>query len=190
MQQLGLERKWTILAYTLYNLVASLGALPAGVASDRFGRRNVLTIGFLVYAVSYAGFGAANAAWLVWPLFALYGLFPALTEGAGEGVGCGHRWNRRTGDSHRDLCDGNRHHRDSRKLHRRCVVGQSRFPSDFLFRRQSRACRSCPLFRPFAIKQTPQVELIFFIHLPDLLTSQKQESPKNRARELSAGSAC
>ncbi|HXU35621.1 MAG TPA: MFS transporter [Blastocatellia bacterium] len=85
-QQLGLERKWTILAYTLYNLVASLGALPAGVASDRFGRRNVLIAGFLVYAVSYAGFGAANAAWLVWPLFAMYGLFPALTEGAGKAL--------------------------------------------------------------------------------------------------------
>jgi len=85
-QQLGVDRKWTILAYTLYNLVASLAALPAGVASDRFGRRNVLIIGFLVYAVSYAGFGAANAAWLVWPLFALYGLFPALTEGAGKAL--------------------------------------------------------------------------------------------------------
>lgn len=85
-QQLGLDRKSTILAYTLYNLVASLAALPAGVASDRFGRRNVLIIGFLVYAVSYAGFGAANAAWLVWPLFALYGLFPALTEGAGKAL--------------------------------------------------------------------------------------------------------
>jgi MFS family permease len=85
-QQLGLERKSTILAYTLYNLVASLGALPAGVASDRFGRRNVLITGFLVYAVSYSGFGAANAAWLVWPLFALYGLFPALTEGAGKAL--------------------------------------------------------------------------------------------------------
>lgn len=85
-QQLGLDRKSTILAYTLYNLVASLAALPAGVASDRFGRRNVLIIGFLVYAMSYAGFGASNAAWLVWPLFALYGLFPALTEGAGKAL--------------------------------------------------------------------------------------------------------
>jgi MFS family permease len=85
-QQLGLDRKWTILAYTLYNAVASLAAMPAGVASDRFGRRNVLIIGFLVYAVSYAGFGAANAAWLVWPLFGLYGLFPALTEGVGKAL--------------------------------------------------------------------------------------------------------
>jgi MFS family permease len=60
--------------------------MPAGAASDRFGRRNVLIAGFGVYAVSYAGFGAANAGWLVWPLFILYGLFPALTDGVGKAM--------------------------------------------------------------------------------------------------------
>ncbi|MEK6301730.1 MAG: MFS transporter [Acidobacteriota bacterium] len=85
-EQLGLDRKWTILAYTLYNAVASLASMPAGAASDRFGRRNLLIIGFGVYAVSYAGFGAASAGWLVWPLFALYGLFPALTDGVGKAL--------------------------------------------------------------------------------------------------------
>jgi MFS family permease len=85
-EQLGLDRKWTILAYTLYNAVASLASMPAGSASDRFGRRNMLIIGFGIYAVSYAGFGAASAGWLVWPLFALYGLFPALTDGIGKAL--------------------------------------------------------------------------------------------------------
>jgi len=85
-EQLGLDRKWTILAYALYNAVASLASMPAGAASDRFGRRNVLIIGFGIYAVSYAGFGAASAGWLVWPLFALYGLFPALTDGVGKAL--------------------------------------------------------------------------------------------------------
>lgn len=85
-EQLGLDRKWTILAYTLYNAIASLAAMPAGAASDRFGRRNVLIIGFAIYAVSYAGFGGASAGWLVWPLFALYGLFPALTDGVGKAM--------------------------------------------------------------------------------------------------------
>jgi len=63
-----------------------LASMPAGAASDRFGRRNVLIIGFGIYAVSYAGFGAASAGWLVWPLFALYGLFPALTDGVGKAL--------------------------------------------------------------------------------------------------------
>ena len=85
-EQLGLNRKWTILAYALYNAIASIAAMPAGTASDRFGRRNVLIVGFIVYAVSYAGFGAANAGWMAWPLFALYGLFPALTEGVGKAM--------------------------------------------------------------------------------------------------------
>jgi MFS family permease len=85
-EQLGLDRKWTILAYALYNAVASLASMPAGAASDRFGRRNVLLVGFGIYAASYAGLGAASAAWLVWPLFALYGLFPALTDGVGKAL--------------------------------------------------------------------------------------------------------
>jgi MFS family permease len=85
-EQLGLDRKWTILAYTLYNAIASLASMPAGAASDRFGRRNVLIVGFGVYAVSYFGFGAAGAGWLMWPLFALYGLFPALTDGVGKAL--------------------------------------------------------------------------------------------------------
>lgn len=85
-EQLGLDRKWTILSYALYNAIASLASMPAGAASDRFGRRNVLMIGFGIYAVSYAGFGAASAGWLVWPLFALYGLFPALTDGVGKAL--------------------------------------------------------------------------------------------------------
>ena len=85
-EQLGLDRKWTILAYTFYNAIASLASMPAGAASDRFGRRNVLIIGFGIYAISYTGFGAAGAGWLVWPLFALYGLFPALTDGVGKAM--------------------------------------------------------------------------------------------------------
>ena len=85
-EQLGLNRKWTILAYALYNAVASLASMPAGAASDRFGRRNVLMVGFGIYAASYAGLGAASAGWMVWPLFALYGLFPALTDGVGKAM--------------------------------------------------------------------------------------------------------
>jgi hypothetical protein len=36
--------------------------------------------------LSYAGFGGANAGWMVWPLFAMYGLFPALTDGVGKAM--------------------------------------------------------------------------------------------------------
>jgi MFS family permease len=84
--KLGLGTGWTILAYALYNAVAAVASMPAGSASDRFGRRNLLVIGYLIYAVVYAGFGAATSGWVVWPLFAAYGLFPALTDGVGKAL--------------------------------------------------------------------------------------------------------
>jgi len=83
---LGLATGLTILAYTLYNAVSSIASMPAGAASDRFGRRNLLGIGYAIYALSYAGFALADSAWMVWPLFALYGLFPALTEGVAKAM--------------------------------------------------------------------------------------------------------
>jgi MFS family permease len=85
-EQLGLSTRWTILAYALYNAVAAIMSMPAGAASDRFGRRNLLIIGYTIYAGVYVGFGAANRAWLMWPLFAIYGLFPALTDGVAKAL--------------------------------------------------------------------------------------------------------
>lgn len=84
--QLGLATGLTILAYTLYNAVASISSMPVGAAGDRFGRRNLLIIGYGIYALSYTGFALANATWLVWPLFAFYGLFPAFTDGVSKAL--------------------------------------------------------------------------------------------------------
>jgi MFS family permease len=75
-----------ILAYALFNLVSTLTAYPAGAASDKLGRRNLLIVGFAVYALSYLGFALASQVWMVWPLFAVYGLFPALTEGVAKAL--------------------------------------------------------------------------------------------------------
>jgi MFS family permease len=85
-QGLGLSTQSTIIAYALYNAVAALSSIPAGKASDRLGRRDLLIIGYSIYAVVYFGFAATNDAWLVWPLFAFYGLFPALTDGVAKAL--------------------------------------------------------------------------------------------------------
>jgi len=84
--RLGLATGWTILAYALYNAIAAIASMPAGSASDKIGRRNLLVIGYAIYALVYAGFGAATSPWAVWPLFAAYGLFPALTDGVGKAL--------------------------------------------------------------------------------------------------------
>ena len=58
-------------------------ALPifiGGRISDRGGARRTILAGWLVYALVYAGFAYANAAWQAWALFLVYGLFFGLTE--------------------------------------------------------------------------------------------------------------
>jgi MFS family permease len=84
--QLGLATGWTILAYALYNAVASIASMPAGSASDKLGRRNLLIFGYAIYAVAYLGFAVATKSWLMWPLFVAYGLFPAFTDGVGKAL--------------------------------------------------------------------------------------------------------
>lgn len=49
--------------------------------SDRVGARRAIVAGWMVYAAVYAGFAVVSAAWQVWALFLVYGLFFGLTEG-------------------------------------------------------------------------------------------------------------
>jgi MFS family permease len=49
---------------------------------SRRGRRFAIVTGWLVYAAAYAGFAAARSPWQAWPLFAVYGTYYGLTEGA------------------------------------------------------------------------------------------------------------
>jgi MFS family permease len=81
---LGLSDAAAVGAYIAFNAVYALAAIPAGVASDRLGRRNVIALGFLVFAAVYFGFGLADRGALVWPLFMAYGVYMALTEAVGK----------------------------------------------------------------------------------------------------------
>ena len=65
----------------LFNLVYALASTPAGRLSDRIGRRPLVVAGWLLYALVYLGFALVTAAWQVWLLMALYGLYYAATYG-------------------------------------------------------------------------------------------------------------
>ncbi len=71
-------------AYCLYNLVYALGSYPAGALSDRVSRHVVVGVGMLVFGVAYLGLGLATSPWLIWLMFAVYGLYPALTDGVAK----------------------------------------------------------------------------------------------------------
>ena len=80
-RDLGLSNIAAVSAYILFNGVYAVVAMPAGIASDRLGRRNVLVLGFLLFGLSYLGFGLATSGPAVWPLFAAYGFYMGLTDG-------------------------------------------------------------------------------------------------------------
>ena len=67
--------------WIVLHLVKMLTSVPGGVLSDRLGRKGVIVAGWLIYALTYLGFGLAGKAWQAWALFAFYGLFFGLTEG-------------------------------------------------------------------------------------------------------------
>ncbi len=81
-RQLGLSLTAVIIAYAAYNLVYSLTALPSGILSDRIGRRRIVIGGLAFFAAVYLGFALVGAAWQVWALLPVYGLYMGMTDGA------------------------------------------------------------------------------------------------------------
>jgi MFS family permease len=79
--QIGVPTALVPAVYLVFNLVYSLSAIPAGIAADRFGKKKMILLGFLLFALVYTGFAAVQRPLAVWVLFALYGVYMGLTEG-------------------------------------------------------------------------------------------------------------
>ncbi len=85
-QDAGVATVLIPIVYAVFNLVSALTAIPAGKLADRIGRRRVIMYGWIVYALTYLGFAFAPSALAIWGLYAFYGLYYALTEGAGKAL--------------------------------------------------------------------------------------------------------
>jgi MFS family permease len=80
-QNLGSSVLSVVLMLVVFNLTYTVTALPAGILSDRLGRRWVITLGWFIYALVYLGFALASELWQVWLLFAGYGVYYGVVEG-------------------------------------------------------------------------------------------------------------
>lgn len=80
-QDLGLSVLVVTLILVAFNILYAGIAMPAGMLSDRFGRRLIIGIGWLIYVAIYLGFAVAGEGWQVVPLFVLYGLYHGACEG-------------------------------------------------------------------------------------------------------------
>ena len=69
------------LLYMVFNAVSALASLPAGMLSDRIGRKNLLVFAMLIFGLCYFGFGFASAAYQIWALFAMFGIVDGIKEG-------------------------------------------------------------------------------------------------------------
>ncbi len=69
------------LMLVLFNLTYAIVSTPAGIISDKLGRRRVIIIGWTVYALVYLGFALATSVWSIWVLFAAYGIYYGIVEG-------------------------------------------------------------------------------------------------------------
>jgi len=72
---------YVVVMLILFNVTYAVISLPAGMLSDKLGRRRVITLGWFIYALVYLGFALASEVWQVWLLFACYGIYYGIVEG-------------------------------------------------------------------------------------------------------------
>jgi MFS family permease len=82
-QNLGNPVLYILLMLLLFNFIYASISMPAGMLSDKLGRKRVILLGWLIYALVYLGFALASpgASWQLWLLFGLYGVHYGLAEG-------------------------------------------------------------------------------------------------------------
>ncbi len=95
-QNLGVTLLEVPLIIALFNFIYALFAVPLGSLSDRIGRIPTILIGWSAYALVYLGFAFAFHAYMIWFLYALYGIYYAANLGVAKAfladiVGTDHR---------------------------------------------------------------------------------------------------
>ncbi len=78
----GIPEAQIPILWMVLNAVKAVTGIPGGSLSDRIGRKRVIIAGWVVYAAIYLAFGFTTHVAGIWVLFALYGIYFGLTEGA------------------------------------------------------------------------------------------------------------
>ena len=79
-QNVGIGVSLAPLLGLVFNVTYTLGSWPAGWFSDRFSRRGIAAVGYLIFAGVYFVFGRAPSTLAIWITMAVYGLYYALTQ--------------------------------------------------------------------------------------------------------------
>ncbi len=85
-KDLGLSLSLVVIAYVVYNIIYTVASVPAGILADKIGPKRVFIVGVIIYILVYSGFAINKSTTGVWALFAIYGLYIALTDGVSKAL--------------------------------------------------------------------------------------------------------
>jgi MFS family permease len=80
-RNIGVPATMIPLVWLVFNIAYFLWAFPAGVLSDRIGRRKTIFFGFIIFSLCYTAFSFNHSPLIIWFIFMIYGLYYGFTEG-------------------------------------------------------------------------------------------------------------
>ena len=81
-RDVGVEVAALPVLWTVFHVAKLVSAYLGGGWADRMPRAKLIIAGWVLYALTYVGFGLATSAWQIWALFIVYGCYYGLTEPA------------------------------------------------------------------------------------------------------------
>lgn len=80
-KNIGITDENSILLYVLFYIIYTVFTIPAGMASDKIGRKPVLAFGYMLFAILSLGLLFTSQFCLLIIIFIIYGIFFALIDG-------------------------------------------------------------------------------------------------------------
>jgi len=84
--EIGISNELIPALFAGFTFIYALASYPIGILSDRFGKLPFIVSGWLLLSIVELGFSFAPSLYFGLALFALYGLFFALSEGSGRAI--------------------------------------------------------------------------------------------------------
>ena len=80
-KNIGLADGTAIFLYVIFYIVYTLCTIPAGILSDKIGRKPVLMMGYVLFAAIAIGLLFTSQIYAILVVFAIYGIFYAMIDG-------------------------------------------------------------------------------------------------------------
>lgn len=80
-EKCGIPKAHIPLVWMALHVVKTATIMPFGILSDRIGRKHLILLGWIIYALMFVLFAHTSSPKWIWVIFIIYGLFAGFTEG-------------------------------------------------------------------------------------------------------------